>query len=123
MTEKGVVMSTAVKIRKGTYRTMLLKKREELLASARSEPEALAMSVQSPDVVDFAVQSVEQDMTAVTANLRSRMLKEVESALQRVSRGTYGVCEACGEEISPNRLKAIPWARYCLTCQELRSRN
>ena len=116
-------MQTAVKSRKGTYRNILLKKREELLASSRSEPEALAMSVQSPDVVDFAVQSVEQDMTAVTANLRSRVLKEVEGALQRVSQGTYGICEACGEEISPNRLKAIPWARYCLKCQDLRSRN
>jgi DnaK suppressor protein len=51
------------------------------------------------------------------------MLKEIERALKRVAGGSYGYCEGCGHEISPVRLKAIPWARYCLVCQELRSRN
>jgi DnaK suppressor protein len=108
---------------KNLYRSLLLKKRSELLASTKSQPEALAMSVQSPDEVEVAVRTLEQDVTAVTANLRSQMLKEVDSALARCAGGTYGVCEGCGEEISPNRLKAIPWARYCVICQELRSRN
>ena len=52
-----------------------------------------------------------------------RMLKEIDSALDRVEGGTYGECEGCGEAINPERLKAIPWARYCVPCQELRSRN
>jgi DnaK suppressor protein len=116
-------MRTAVKSPKKVYRTLLLKKRDEILASTRSEPEALSASVQSPDVVEVAVRTLEQDVTVVTANLRSRMLKEIEGALARCAGGTYGVCEACGEDISPNRLNAIPWARYCVTCQELRSRN
>lgn len=73
--------------------------------------------------MEFAIKTAQQDLTAATAELRSRMLREVERALKRVAGGTYGVCEGCGEEISPNRLKAIPWARYCLTCQELRSKN
>jgi len=116
-------MATAIKTRKDPYRALLLKKRDELLASARREPEALATSVQSPDVVEFAIRAAEQDLTATTAELRSRMLKEVESALRRVTGGTYGECEGCGEEISSNRLQAIPWARYCLACQKLRSKN
>lgn len=116
-------MRTMVKTPKKTYRSLLLKKREEILASTRSEPEALSVSVQSPDAVEFAVKTVEQDVTVLTANLRSSMLKEIERALARCAGGTYGVCEACDEDISPNRLKAIPWARYCVTCQELRSRN
>jgi len=116
-------MRIAVKSPTKVYRTLLLKKRDEILASTRREPEALTASVQSPDAVEFAVKTVEQDVTVVTANLRSRMLKEIERALARCAGGTYGVCEACGDEISSNRLKAIPWARYCLTCQELRSRN
>jgi len=110
-----------MKAPKKVYRSILLKKRQELLESTR--PEALSTSVQSPDAVEFAVRTLEQDVTVVTANLRSRTLKEIESALARCAGGTYGVCEACNEEISLNRLKAIPWARYCVTCQELRSRN
>jgi RNA polymerase-binding transcription factor len=116
-------MALAVKSPKNVYRTLLLKKRSELLALAKGQPEALAMSVQSPDEVEVAVRTLEQDVTAATANLRSQILREVNSALERCAGGTYGVCEGCGEEISPQRLKAIPWARYCLICQELRSRN
>ena len=116
-------MRTVVKSAKNVYRTLLLKKRSELLASAKSQPEALATSVQSPDEVEFAVRTLEQDVTAATANLRSRTLKEIDNALARCAGGSYGICEGCREEISSNRLKAIPWARYCLTCQELRSRN
>ena len=116
-------MATAVKSRKGTYRALLLKKREELLASVRNSPEALSTSIQTPDAVEFAVKSAEQDLTAQTASLRTQMLKEIDRALARVAGGTYGECEGCGEPISPSRLKALPWARYCLTCQELRSRN
>ncbi len=116
-------MATAVKTRKSPYRTLLLKKRDELLATARRGPEALAINIQSPDAVEFAIRAAEQDMSATTAELRSRMLREIENALKRVAGGTYGECEACGEEISPNRLKAIPWARYCLSCQEERSKN
>jgi len=116
-------MRMAAKSPKSAYRTLLLRKRTELLASAKGAPAALATSVQSPDVVEFAVRTAEQDVTAVTASLRSQLLKEVDNALGRCARGTFGACEGCHEHISPNRLKAIPWARYCLTCQELRSRN
>lgn len=114
-------MRTLVKSPKKTYRTLLLKKRDELMATARND--ALTASLQTPDEVEFATKTAEQDVTAVTVSIRSRMLKEVEKALQRVASGTFGECEGCGQEISPARLKAIPWARYCLICQELRSRN
>jgi DnaK suppressor protein len=114
--------ATAVKTKKGSYKAVLLKKRQELLASIRSELEALSI-MQTPDEVEFAVKTAEQDVSAVTADLRSQTLREVENALTRVSRGLYGVCEACGEEISPARLKAIPWARCCVPCEEQRSRN
>ncbi len=114
---------TALKSVKTTYRTLLLKKRSELLESAKSEPEALMASVQSPDAAEFAARTVEQDLAVATVDLRRGMLKEIERALKRIVSGTYGTCEACGEQISAGRLKALPWARYCVTCQELQSRN
>jgi DnaK suppressor protein len=116
-------MPTIVKNRKEPFKTLLLKKRNELLADVRRGPEALATNIQSPDAVEFAIKAAEQDLTARTADLRSQMLKEVNRALERVARGEYGVCESCGQEISPVRLKAIPWARFCVHCQELLSRN
>ena len=116
-------MPTITKIRKDPYRSLLLKKRSELLAEVKRQPEALAANIQSPDAVEFAIKAAEQDLSARTADLRSKILKEVDRALERVASGRYGVCEGCGEEISPARLKALPWARYCVRCQELVSRN
>jgi DnaK suppressor protein len=116
-------MPTITKSRKDPFKTLLLQKRNELLADVRRGPEALATNIQSPDAVEFAIKAAEQDLTARTADLRSQMLKEVNRALERFARGEYGVCESCGEDISPARLKAIPWARYCVNCQEIQSRN
>jgi len=119
----GLEMATAVKSTRKPLHALLLKLREELISLAKGEPDALATSVQSPDTLEFATKTAEQDVTVAAANLRRRMLKEVENALRRVSRGTYGICEMCSEEIPANRLKAIPWARFCLVCEEQRTRN
>ena len=45
-----------------------------------------------------------------------RLLYDIERALDRLDKGTYGVCRLCGEPIDPARLKAIPYTRYCLSC-------
>jgi DnaK suppressor protein len=42
----------------------------------------------------------------------------VTEALERIEEGSYGQCVACENEINPKRLEAVPWARYCLQCQE-----
>jgi DnaK suppressor protein len=119
----GLEMATAVKSTRKPLHALLLKLREELISLAKGESDALATSVQSPDTLEFATKTAEQEVTVAAANLRRRMLKEVENALRRVSRGTYGICEMCSEEIPANRLKAIPWARFCLVCEEQRTRN
>jgi DnaK suppressor protein len=51
-------------------------------------------------------------------NLAYTKLREVEAAMNRVRYGGYGTCEGCETRISERRLNAVPWARYCLTCQE-----
>ena len=51
-------------------------------------------------------------------NLAYTKLKEVEAALGRLRSGDYGTCEGCEDRISDRRLNAVPWARYCLACQE-----
>jgi DnaK suppressor protein len=42
----------------------------------------------------------------------------VEEALGRIRNGTFGQCIQCDEEMQQKRLEAVPWTRYCLTCQE-----
>jgi DnaK suppressor protein len=47
------------------------------------------------------------------------LLNSVDAALKRISEGTFGQCLNCEQEINAKRLEAIPWVRYCITCQEL----
>jgi RNA polymerase-binding transcription factor DksA len=44
-------------------------------------------------------------------------LADVDEALDKISRGTYGTCEDCGGDISKNRLRALPFARLCIDCK------
>jgi RNA polymerase-binding transcription factor DksA len=47
----------------------------------------------------------------------------LKQALERLRQGTFGECAECGGEIEPKRLEAIPWARYCVKCQEAREQS
>jgi DnaK suppressor protein len=57
-------------------------------------------------------------MLAVSEN-ESRQLTLVDEALLRLDDDEYGLCQNCEKSINQKRLAAIPWARYCLDCQEL----
>jgi DnaK suppressor protein len=45
---------------------------------------------------------------------------QIDAALERIDDGEFGICLDCEEAISRKRLAAVPWAGYCLHCQELR---
>ncbi len=45
-----------------------------------------------------------------------RELQEIEAALQRIQEGRYGTCLSCGGPIGLQRLRAIPEARFCMSC-------
>jgi len=52
------------------------------------------------------------------SNTERQILQMVDNALNRIREGTFGECIACGEEINPRRLEAVPWTRHCIACQE-----
>ncbi len=52
-----------------------------------------------------------------------RRRQDIESAMEALEAGEYGICEDCGEEIAPRRLEAAPWARRCVACEEQRERE
>ncbi len=59
------------------------------------------------------------EVEALAGNLRES-LTDVDAALVKLDNGTFGVCESCGEPISPDRLEAKPAARLCMTCASKR---
>jgi len=70
------------------------------------------------DEGDLSQQSHEEWIFLNRNTLDMKLLREVQAALRRVQQGTYGVCAACGEPISAKRLEAVPWAKFCVQCQE-----
>lgn len=74
---------------------------------------------ETPDPVDLAVRNYSKNVMLAVSENESRQLTEVDEALLRISDDEYGSCLNCEKAINPKRLAAIPWARYCLDCQEL----
>ena len=50
-------------------------------------------------------------------------LRNTRAALRRIEEGSFGVCQQCDENIHPRRLAAVPWAPFCIRCQEAADRN
>ena len=72
------------------------------------------------DLADLAGQSHEEWIFLNQNARNAGLLREVEEALERIEEGSYTVCADCGQPISPKRLEAVPWAKYCIACQEKR---
>lgn len=100
-----------------TYRKNLEGLRDMLLNAVRKKKEEAIPEAEVGDEGDVAMRSLARDLVFEVTDNEHRLLEEVESALRRIEKGSYGICEANGEKISIARLKAIPYARYCINCQ------
>ena len=75
------------------------------------------------DVVDFALDSAQDEINSQLAEVESRELASIENALERIRSGHYGVCESCAVRIPMERLNALPYATHCIECQRESERN
>ena len=67
---------------------------------------------------DDATDAFEQAKELSLLQNSERLLAHVEAALARFDEGLYGICERCGDHIDPARLKALPYATLCMSCQQ-----
>jgi DnaK suppressor protein len=102
------------------YRTILENKAEEVRRSmsAQKAAQVVARLDIPSDEGDLSQQHHEEWIFLNRNTIDMKLLREISDALQRIEQGTYGVCLECEEPISVKRLDAVPWARYCVTCQE-----
>jgi DnaK suppressor protein len=108
---------TAVQESNQDYRRMLLEKREEVLAGLGIKFDTLAKMGRVAEE-DQAQISHDEFVSLHLNSLDYTQLRLVEEALDRLNSGDYGTCLSCEEPIAPKRLRALPWARYCVKCQE-----
>ena len=99
------------------YRALLMAKREEIAGqSPRREDLWIVQSNEQIETVQLAGQ---REFAARTLEREAKSLMQIGAALKRIDGGEFGTCLNCEEPISPKRLTAVPWATYCLRCQEM----
>jgi DnaK suppressor protein len=103
------------------YRATLEAKKAEI-ADALKNREDIAIE-KTADAIDEVQLAGERELAIRNLDRGSGLLRKVRAALVRVEDGSYGTCMHCDEEISPKRLKAVPWAPFCIKCQELADRH
>ncbi len=100
----------------------ILEGRQSELAKVLRNREGITIE-KSADALDEVQHAAERELAIRNLDRESHLLRNVKAALQRIDEGSYGTCLHCEEDISPKRLEAVPWAAYCIRCQEIADRS
>ena len=109
------------------YKDLLLKLRDRIIDEIsflsrdnlnRSQKESSGdLSSHSFHMADQGTDNFDREFAASLLSSEQDVLYEIDEAVRRVDGGTYGVCESTGEQIERERLKVLPFARYCVAAQ------
>ncbi len=77
----------------------------------------------APDPIDEMEMTTERESAITLLERDSELLRQIDVALRKISNGDFGVCDLCGKDIGPRRLHAVPWASYCVACQDQMDRS
>jgi DnaK suppressor protein len=99
------------------YRQILMQKRALALSGLGAQTHYLAQAERICEE-DQAQNSLEEAVSLRLNGHEYAQLRQIQEALDRLQLGEYGVCLSCAEAIPPKRLQALPWAKYCVKCQE-----
>src|SRR4030042_205260 len=112
--------------RRIALRNSLVRKREEFVKEAKSEiskyirGETRQLVDTALDNGDWSVVDLSEDISLRQLSTHRETLLKIDEALRKIDEETYGKCEDCGEDIRGERLKVLPFAIYCVDCQERR---
>lgn len=111
------------------YKASLLRHKEKLLeeirhitkdASTSHKDVSGGISTYTYHMADVASDHYERELSLNIATTEQKLLYEIDEALKRIEEKSYGNCLDCDKPIAPRRLKAVPYASLCITCQRLR---
>jgi DnaK suppressor protein len=101
-----------------SHRAQLLEKRASVLSGLGTRFDTMARMGRVAE--DDQAQISHDEFVSLRMNgLDYGQLRLVEEALDRLNAGDYGTCLACEQPIAEKRLRALPWARYCVNCQDI----
>jgi DnaK suppressor protein len=67
--------------------------------------------------VDQAGDERDRELSLLLTGRDKEKLTAINEALEKFNEGTYGICEECGEKIGAGRIKVMPLAKFCVSCQ------
>jgi DnaK suppressor protein len=106
-----------------------LQKFKQILETKKDELERIVRNrdgitiEKSADALDEVQHASERELAIRNLDRESNLLRNVRSALRRIADGSFGTCLHCEEDISPRRMAAVPWAPFCIQCQEQADRQ
>ena len=108
-----------------TIKEMLLKKREDLVLeiSRRSKASTESAAQDIGDILDSVSEERTRELDMILTDREKRKLAQIDDAIDRIDENTYGLCEDCGVKIPKARLRVLPFAKYCVECQEKTERE
>ena len=123
--ESELKATTMDKKRLDYYKKKLQTRRDELMrAIARTQQEGReADEDPTVDLADKAANSYTKEFLFGQTHNDRAILQLVEDALDRIKDGSFGECASCHEDLQQKRLEAVPWTRYCITCQEKKEKG
>ena len=114
----------SVKFEEEMRKSLLALKQEILdnISSQNSSFQSLISSSDSKDEADIASDEIDRKMLESMSSQEAEKLVSINAALSRLNAKRYGVCLQCGKRISEGRLRAIPYAVFCIDCQNASER-
>ena len=102
------------------FRNRLVEHQEEILSLYEHDLRVgqQASDDGTEDIVDRANNSYNREFMFALSDTERLILIEIDKALVRLDDGKYGFCLHCSDQIPKARLRAVPWTRYCVDCQE-----
>jgi DnaK suppressor protein len=111
-------MSAALNLQ--TIKLTLEEQRASLSAFAEKKQAAIqGKSLSNPDKTDRAFTSQNRNRETLLLEHVEEQLNDIDQALRRLEKGTYGICTDCGKNIQPERLDIMPTAALCIECQRI----
>jgi DnaK suppressor protein len=77
----------------------------------------------SADQLEETQMAAQRTLAVCNLDRDFSQLRDARAALRRIEQGSFGTCLECDEDIHPKRLAAVPWATFCIRCQEAADRN
>jgi len=126
VTKQGVPSRPSIdRVRYDELKRILEERRREILSEVKEKirdvrAEGAGGMIHAAEVGETSEADIQDDIEFALIQMKAETLQRIEEALARLEEGSYGNCFECGEEISPQRLRALPFAVRCRDCEEAR---